>query len=82
MLIYFLFFYFFFVAGLMSVHTLLVREHNRIAAFFGKRTQWNPERIYQEARKIVGAILQYITYNEFLPLILSPRTVRKTLALQ
>lgn len=62
--------------GLASVHTLFVREHNRIATFFGKKTQWGPERIYQEARRIVGACLQHITYNEFLPLILSTRTRR------
>lgn len=62
--------------GLMSVHTLFVREHNRIATFFGKMTRWGPERIYQEARRIVAACLQHITFNEFLPLILSTRTRR------
>ncbi|XP_022798435.1 peroxidasin homolog [Stylophora pistillata] len=63
--------------GLMSVHTLFVREHNRIAEFFGKNTDWEAEQIYQETRRIVGAELQVITYNEFLPLLLSPRTIRK-----
>lgn len=62
--------------GLMSVHTLLIREHNRIATFFGKKTLWGPERIYQETRRIIGAYLQRITYAEFLPLILSTRTRR------
>ena len=61
--------------GLMSVHTLFVREHNRIATFFDKNTGWEAERIYQETRRIVGAELQFITYNEFLPLLLSPKTV-------
>ena len=61
--------------GLMSVHTLFVREHNRIATFFGENTEWKEERIYQETRRIVGAELQFITYNEFLPLLLSPKTV-------
>ena len=61
--------------GLMSVHTLFVREHNRIATFFGENSEWKEERIYQETRRIVGAELQFITYNEFLPLLLSPKTV-------
>ena len=61
--------------GLMSVHTLFVREHNRIATFFDKNTGWEAEQIYQETRRIVGAELQFITYNEFLPLLLSPKTV-------
>ena len=52
-----------------------MRHHNRIATFFRKRTKWGPERIYQETRRIIGAQLQVITYNEFLPLFLSKKTV-------
>lgn len=59
----------------MSVHTIFVREHNRMADFFGERTQWPANRIYQEVRKIVGAELQVITYREFLPVLLSSDTV-------
>ena len=57
------------------MHTLFVREHNRIAAFFYENTEWEAEQIYQETRRIVGAELQFITYKEDLPLLLSPRTV-------
>lgn len=57
--------------ALTAVHTLFVREHNRlceeIAADQPTRTD---EQIYQRARKIVGAQLQVITYQEFLPLLL------------
>jgi Animal haem peroxidase len=51
--------------GLTAVHTLFVREHNRIVAALPK---YLPEEIkFQIARRVVGAEQQYITYNEFLP---------------
>ena len=62
-------------SGLSSVHTIFVRHHNRIARFFRKKTRWGPERIYQETRRIIAAQLQVITYKEFLPLVLSKKTV-------
>ncbi|VDM68841.1 unnamed protein product [Strongylus vulgaris] len=33
---------------------------------------WNMDRVFQETRKIVGAILQVITYQEFLPALIGP----------
>lgn len=56
---------------LTSMHTLFVREHNHWA---DKIATDNPElideQIYQQARAIVIAELQAITYNEFLPSLL------------
>jgi hypothetical protein len=56
---------------LIAMHALFVREHNRLAdAVAKRRPTWNDERIYQTVRRFVGAEIQAITYNEFLPAIL------------
>ena len=57
--------------GLLSLHTLFMREHNRIASFLHEvNPNWEPEIVYQEARKIVGGVMQHITYKEWLPKII------------
>ncbi len=57
--------------GLLSLHTLFVREHNRQAAIIAKENPlMSDDRIFNEARKIVTAEIQAITYNEFLPVLL------------
>lgn len=57
--------------GLLSMHTIWMREHNRIASFFNEiNPHWTGEQIYQEARKIVGAMMQHITYKQWLPHII------------
>ncbi len=56
---------------LASLHTILVREHNRLAdQFAAADPALDDEALFQRARKWVGAILQHITYNEYLPLLL------------
>ncbi|MGB5593006.1 MAG: peroxidase family protein, partial [Crocosphaera sp.] len=78
--------------GLIAIHTLLVREHNRTAAelearldggdaeLIAKRDEAiaDPDNgvddegdfIYESTRKVVGGIVQIITYEEWLPIIL------------
>ncbi len=71
--------------GLTATHTLFVREHNRLAEDIDRRLD-NGEAplvdlffesglsegdfIYETARRIVGAEIQAITYNEFVPILL------------
>ncbi|MCB0601409.1 MAG: T9SS type A sorting domain-containing protein [Saprospiraceae bacterium] len=53
--------------GLTALHTLFLREHNAICDRLVSQGKQDDETIYQEARKEVGALIQAITYQEFLP---------------
>lgn len=62
--------------GLTAMHALFVREHNRLAQEIATNNPtFSGEEIYQEARRIVGAQMQVITYNEFLPALLGPNAL-------
>jgi peroxidase len=62
--------------ALTCVHTLFMREHNRLCDEIAENNQkLSDEEIYQMARKIVGAFVQHITYYEFLPLLLGQRAL-------
>ena len=51
--------------ALTAIQTLFAREHNRIVASLPSRLTGDQK--YDIARRVVGAEVQYITYNEFLP---------------
>ena len=71
--------------GLTAVHTMFLREHNRLADALGQRDDLDQlvtdagfdanvasdvdEYVYQMSRKAVGAEIQTITYHEFLPML-------------
>jgi peroxidase len=57
--------------GLTAMHTLFLREHNRLADTFEGEGLTGDE-IYLRARRVVAAQMQVITFREFLPLLLGP----------
>ncbi|MBN3296929.1 PERE peroxidase, partial [Amia calva] len=66
--------------GLASTHTLFMREHNRLAR--GLRSlnpHWSGEKIYQEARKIMGGYHQVMTFRDYLPRIVGPDAMTRLL---
>ncbi len=65
-------------AVLTSMHTLFVREHNRLCIeILAQKPDLagDDEAVYQLARKIVGGFMQWITYDEFLPTLLGPNAI-------
>jgi hypothetical protein len=62
--------------GLAAIHTLFVREHNRKAdEIKAAHPNWSDELVYQHARRWVTALIQHITYQEYLPTLLGPDAI-------
>jgi len=60
------------------MHTLFVREHNRLAKEIKhKHPKLSGDEIYLRARRIVAAQMQVITYKEFLPVLLGKKALSK-----
>ena len=61
---------------LAAIHTLWVREHNWHVERLGKvHPQWTGDQLYRQARAIVTAEIQQVTYREFLPTLLGPGAI-------
>lgn len=57
--------------GLTAMHTVFVREHNRLATEIqATNPELSGDEIYNQARKQVAAQIQHITYSEYLPLLI------------
>jgi len=62
--------------ALLALHTVWVREHNRIADDIrSNNSQLTGGQIYQSARRKVAALVQAITFNEYLPALLGASAV-------
>uniref|UniRef100_A0A3B3QZF7 Eosinophil peroxidase n=1 Tax=Paramormyrops kingsleyae TaxID=1676925 RepID=A0A3B3QZF7_9TELE len=60
--------------GMIALHTLFLREHNRLAQELHLlNPHWSPETLYQEARKILGAVHQVLTWDHYLPRVLGQK---------
>ena len=60
--------------SLTVMHTIWVREHNRCARELSRiNPHWEDERLFQECRRIVGALIQKITYLDYLPKVMGPK---------
>ncbi|XP_037912558.1 peroxidase [Hermetia illucens] len=63
---------------LTCMHTLMARNHNNLAAGLAHvNPHWDDETLFQEARRINIAIIQHITFNEFLPILLGKEVLEK-----
>merc|ERR1712142_95210 len=59
---------------LATLHTIWFREHNRLARALREiNPHWSGDTLYQEARKINGALHQLVHFREYVPKIIGQR---------
>ncbi len=62
---------------LTALQTLFVREHNRqVDLLKTAHPDWTSDQLYNQARAIVTAEIERITYNEFLPHLLGKTAIQ------
>eukprot|EP00668_Euglena_longa_P008637 GGOE01010402.1.p1 GENE.GGOE01010402.1~~GGOE01010402.1.p1 ORF type:complete len:1092 (+),score=344.30 GGOE01010402.1:41-3277(+) len=55
----------------LALISLFIREHNRYCQLLAaSNPTWDDETLYQEARRRVIAHIQFITFNEYLPILI------------
>ena len=66
------------IPGLLGLHTVFVREHNRVAKFFrDSYPGWSDDDVFQYARWINIAQFQNVVYREYLPVLLGRRAMEE-----
>jgi len=62
--------------GLATMHTLFVREHNRLCDLIkAEEPNWTDEELYQNARRILVAEYQSVVYGGYLPVVLGEKNM-------
>jgi len=65
------------VPNLSLLHTIFMREHNRIAENIARSEGGGDEQIFQETRRVLIAKYQHIVYNEWLPVVLGQQYMNR-----
>ncbi|XP_064604306.1 peroxidasin-like isoform X2 [Liolophura sinensis] len=64
--------------ALTAMHTLWLRQHNTMATELKEiNSHWDNNVLYHETKKIIGAMMQHITYSHWLPEVLGPIGMEK-----
>ncbi|XP_046660395.1 peroxidase-like isoform X2 [Homalodisca vitripennis] len=64
--------------GMTVLQVLLLREHNRLCdQLYHLNPMWDDQILYEEARRILVAVVQRITYNDYLPIILGKEFIKQ-----
>jgi len=63
--------------ALTALHVIFLRQHNRVVnALKAINPHWNGDRLYEEAKRIVTAQIQDVTYDEWLTLVIGPDAMK------